>query len=63
MSEFTQSDFMLASTICICYSRNTGTVYNVHFCDVFSVHRRQKNRAFCYFCASVQRLPVCAQCG
>nr|CAI5835443.1 unnamed protein product [Callosobruchus analis] len=26
-------------------------------------HRKQKNRAFCYFCQSVQRLPVCAQCG
>ncbi|KAL0275955.1 UNVERIFIED_CONTAM: hypothetical protein PYX00_003654 [Menopon gallinae] len=25
--------------------------------------RKQKNRAFCYFCQSVQRLPVCAQCG
>uniref|UniRef100_A0A069DSE2 Zinc finger protein n=1 Tax=Panstrongylus megistus TaxID=65343 RepID=A0A069DSE2_9HEMI len=25
--------------------------------------RKQKNRAFCYFCQSVQRLPICAQCG
>ncbi|XP_014292524.1 zinc finger protein 330 homolog [Halyomorpha halys] len=25
--------------------------------------RKQKNRAFCYFCGSVQRLPVCAHCG
>jgi len=25
--------------------------------------RRQKNRAFCYFCQSVQRLPTCAECG
>lgn len=25
--------------------------------------RTQKNRAFCYFCMAVQRLPVCAQCG
>ncbi|KAL7645866.1 UNVERIFIED_CONTAM: hypothetical protein RMT77_002763 [Armadillidium vulgare] len=25
--------------------------------------RRQKNRAFCYFCQSVQRLPMCAHCG
>lgn len=25
--------------------------------------RRQKNRAFCYFCVSVQKLPMCAQCG
>uniref|UniRef100_A0A8C6I2S7 Zinc finger protein 330 n=1 Tax=Mus spicilegus TaxID=10103 RepID=A0A8C6I2S7_MUSSI len=24
--------------------------------------RRQKNRAFCYFCNSVQKLPICAQC-
>ncbi|XP_055077865.1 zinc finger protein 330 isoform X2 [Periophthalmus magnuspinnatus] len=23
----------------------------------------QKNRAFCYFCSAVQKLPVCAQCG
>ncbi|NWR17725.1 ZN330 protein, partial [Emberiza fucata] len=27
------------------------------------VPRRQKNRAFCYFCNSVQKLPICAQCG
>ncbi|CAG0882795.1 unnamed protein product [Darwinula stevensoni] len=25
--------------------------------------RKQKNRAFCYFCQALQRLPVCAQCG
>jgi len=30
-------------------------------CD--KCERRQKNRAFCYFCQSVQRLPVCAECG
>ncbi|KAK5643092.1 hypothetical protein RI129_006937 [Pyrocoelia pectoralis] len=26
-------------------------------------NRKQKNRAFCYFCQSLQRLPICAQCG
>lgn len=30
-------------------------------CD--SCDRRQKNRAFCYFCHSVQRLPMCCNCG
>lgn len=25
--------------------------------------RKQKSRAFCYFCNSLQRLPICAQCG
>ncbi|OAE31491.1 hypothetical protein AXG93_1670s1090 [Marchantia polymorpha subsp. ruderalis] len=25
--------------------------------------REQKNRAFCYFCASNQKTPMCAQCG
>lgn len=25
--------------------------------------KRQKNRAFCYFCQSVQRLPMCCHCG
>lgn len=30
-------------------------------CD--SCELRQKNRAFCYFCGTVQRLPQCAQCG
>lgn len=30
-------------------------------CD--KCHKKQKNRAFCYFCQSVQRLPVCAQCN
>lgn len=30
-------------------------------CD--KCHTRQKNRAFCYFCNFVQKLPICAQCG
>lgn len=30
-------------------------------CD--KCQRKQKSRAFCYFCQSVQRLPICAQCG
>jgi len=30
-------------------------------CD--KCQKRQKNRAFCYFCQSIQRLPVCAECG
>lgn len=30
-------------------------------CDKCS--RKQRNRAFCYFCSAVQKLPVCAQCG
>jgi len=30
-------------------------------CD--SCRRKQKNRAFCYFCQAVQRLPTCGQCG
>uniref|UniRef100_UPI00398E4EBC zinc finger protein 330 n=1 Tax=Pristiophorus japonicus TaxID=55135 RepID=UPI00398E4EBC len=30
-------------------------------CD--KCQRRQKNRAFCYFCNSIQKLPICAQCG
>lgn len=30
-------------------------------CD--KCQRKQKSRAFCYFCQSLQRLPVCAQCG
>lgn len=25
--------------------------------------RKQKNRAFCYFCSALQRLPICAKCG
>lgn len=25
--------------------------------------KKQKNRAFCYFCASIQRIPMCCQCG
>uniref|UniRef100_A0A0D6R757 Uncharacterized protein n=1 Tax=Araucaria cunninghamii TaxID=56994 RepID=A0A0D6R757_ARACU len=35
---------------------------NVLFtCD--TCHHQQKNRAFCYFCGAVPKLPVCAQCG
>ncbi|KAG7204904.1 hypothetical protein KM043_005299 [Ampulex compressa] len=30
-------------------------------CD--KCNKKQKSRAFCYFCQSVQRLPLCAQCG
>ncbi|KAK7070855.1 Zinc finger protein 330 [Halocaridina rubra] len=30
-------------------------------CD--KCQRRQKNRAFCYFCQSIQRLPQCCSCG
>lgn len=26
-------------------------------------HKSQRNRAFCYFCQSIQRLPQCAHCG
>lgn len=26
-------------------------------------NKKQKSRAFCYFCQSLQRLPICAQCG
>lgn len=32
------------------------------FCLILTI-RRQKNRAFCYFCQSVQKLPACAHCG
>lgn len=31
--------------------------------NYFYCHRKQKNRAFCYFCQAVQRLPTCAHCG
>jgi len=30
-------------------------------CD--KCRRRQKSRAFCYFCGCVQKLPICAHCG
>ena len=30
-------------------------------CD--SCSTKQRNRAFCYFCNAVQRLPTCAECG
>ncbi|XP_013774612.1 zinc finger protein 330 homolog [Limulus polyphemus] len=35
---------------------------NVHM-DCDKCGRRQKTRAFCYFCSALQRLPICAQCG
>lgn len=38
-----------------------------YFCNVTmecdKCKRRQKNRAFCYFCSSVQKLPMCGNCG
>ncbi|EFN60936.1 Zinc finger protein 330-like protein [Camponotus floridanus] len=30
-------------------------------CD--KCNKKQKSRAFCYFCQSIQRLPMCAHCG
>jgi len=30
-------------------------------CD--ACKRKQKNRAFCYFCQAIQRLPACGHCG
>ncbi len=30
-------------------------------CD--SCQNKQKNRAFCYFCSAIQRLPQCTECG
>ncbi|XP_011307230.1 zinc finger protein 330 homolog [Fopius arisanus] len=30
-------------------------------CD--KCNKKQKSRAFCYFCGTVQRLPICAHCG
>uniref|UniRef100_A0A674NX25 Zinc finger protein 330 n=1 Tax=Takifugu rubripes TaxID=31033 RepID=A0A674NX25_TAKRU len=31
--------------------------------DCDKCQRKQKNRAFCYFCNAVQKLPICANCG
>lgn len=31
--------------------------------DCDKCQKKQRNRAFCYFCQSVQRLPQCAECG
>lgn len=30
---------------------------------IYFYFRKQKNRAFCYFCQNLQRLPQCASCG
>lgn len=38
-------------------------VINFTFSPMIFSLRKQKNRAFCYFCNAVQKLPVCAQCG
>lgn len=34
-----------------------------HLMECDHCKRTQKNRAFCYFCNRLQRLPICAQCG
>ncbi|KAI8798631.1 zinc finger protein 330 [Biomphalaria glabrata] len=34
-----------------------------HLMECDYCKRTQKNRAFCYFCNMIQRMPVCAQCG
>lgn len=38
-------------------------VHWIYMCVASYIYRKQKNRAFCYFCQSLQRLPQCAQCG
>lgn len=43
---------------------NFNSIFSIRLllqCD--KCQRKQKSRAFCYFCQSVQRLPMCAQCG
>lgn len=37
-------------------------IEEMKLCHILTI-RRQKNRAFCYFCQSVQKLPACAHCG
>jgi len=34
-----------------------------HLMECDHCKKTQKNRAFCYFCNKLQRLPICAQCG
>lgn len=40
-----------------------NNIYNFYCNLVYMSIRKQKNRAFCYFCQNIQRLPMCAQCG
>lgn len=48
-------------------ARKDNVALAAHPCNVSmecdKCHRKQRSRAFCYFCQSVQRLPICAQCG
>lgn len=49
--------------------KNNLNNFNTDYFNINSIFyfifilRKQKNRAFCYFCQSIQRLPQCAQCG
>lgn len=42
---------------------HNSEIINIFLTFLMPHARKQKNRAFCYFCNSVQKLPVCAQCG
>lgn len=45
------------------YTPNFNKQWHLLMMILCHVCRKQKSRAFCYFCQSVQRLPTCAQCG
>lgn len=46
------------------YPKNVSfTIFFLPLLQCDKCQRKQKSRAFCYFCQSVQRLPICAQCG
>ena len=35
-----------------------NALFECHECS-----NKQKNRAFCYFCSAINKLPMCAHCG
>lgn len=59
-------DFFLTKTTTtskILYPKTMVFTFFSCFLQCDKCQRKQKSRAFCYFCQSVQRLPICAQCG
>lgn len=47
----------------LCYTMFLFNFLNNLIKECDKCGKKQKSRAFCYFCQTLQRLPMCAHCG
>ena len=62
------TDWACNSTMVSCHSLLNCSLTCLNCCSILiqecdKCERKQKMRAFCYFCQSLQRLPMCGHCG